>query len=93
MDGKIYYQPIAIDTEAGMYRTIRNGIKFKTAWEAEDELLHLASRMARQIIRASSLGGAGSSLNPNARTQTSQRLQARRMTWEPETSSASPTSA
>lgn len=48
MDGKIYYQPIVIDTGAGMYRTIRNGIKFKTAWEAEDELLHLASRMGEQ---------------------------------------------
>ena len=48
MDGKLYYQPIVIDTEAGMYRAIQNGIKFKTAWEAEDELPHVAIQMGEQ---------------------------------------------
>ena len=41
MDGKIYYQVILIDTEAGTYKTAAgNGAvahKFKTQWEAEDD--------------------------------------------------------
>ena len=46
MDGKIYYQVILIDTEAGTYKTAAgNGTvarKFKTQWEAEDDCANWA---------------------------------------------------
>ena len=48
MDGKVYYQPIVIDTETGTYSPIRDGIKFKTAWEAEDKLPRVARQMEEQ---------------------------------------------
>ena len=44
MDGKIYYQPIAIDTEAGTYKAAEGwpARKFQTLWEAEDACAEIA---------------------------------------------------